>query len=80
MESRLRRGDSGDETQVIQETRARGLRTGDCEEETRERRFRLLMSLRDRRLGRRDPGQDTLLTRDSTLRKGHLGYSADETQ
>lgn len=65
---------------MIQETRAWGLRTGDREEETRERRFRLLMSLRDRRRGRRDPGQDTLLTWDSTLRKGHLGYSADETQ
>lgn len=31
------------------------------------------------RLRREDPGQDTLSTRDSTLRKGHLGYSAEQT-
>lgn len=32
------------------------------------------------RLRRQDPGQDTLSTQDSTLRKGHLGYSAEQTR
>lgn len=76
-ERRWELGDS-DETRVIQEMRARGLRTGDCEKETHERRFMLLMSGETGDSGeeiyshrRWDPGQES--------QEKDPGDSGDET-